>query len=187
MKILLIDNYDSFTFNLFHLLKYKVSEIDVVRNDRINFNKVKQYDKIVLSPGPGLPSESSLLKPLIETFSSKKSILGICLGHQAIGEVFGCKLLKMTDVRHGVKSTLTNYDKSDYLFKELKDPIEVGHYHSWHLDKNSITDSIKIIAESDGIIMGLSHRKFDIKGLQFHPESILTPLGAKLIDNWIAY
>tara|TARA_B100000513_G_scaffold191405_1_gene116716 strand:+ start:2166 stop:2729 length:564 start_codon:yes stop_codon:yes gene_type:complete len=187
MKILLVDNYDSFTFNLFYLLQNKVSIVDVVRNDKINFDKVNLYDKIVLSPGPGLPSESSLLKPLIEIFSSKKSILGICLGHQAIGEVFGCKLLKMSDVRHGVKSILTNYDKSDYLFRELNDPVYVGHYHSWYLDKNSITDSIKIIAECDDIIMALSHQQFDVKGLQFHPESILTPQGDKLIDNWIAY
>lgn len=187
MKVLLVDNYDSFTFNLFHLLQDKVSVVDVVRNNKIDFDKVNQYDKIVLSPGPGLPSESSLLKPLIEIFASKKSILGICLGHQAIGEVFDCKLLKMSKVRHGVKSVLTNYDKSDYLFRGLKEPIEVGHYHSWHLDKNSISDSIKITAESDGIIMALSHQQFDVKGLQFHPESILTPQGGKLIENWIAY
>ena len=118
MKILLVDNYDSFTFNLFHLLQDKVSEVNVVRNDKIDFDKVNQYDKIILSPGPGLPSESSSLKPLIESFAHKKSILGICLGHQAIGEVFDCKLLKMNEVRHGVKSVLTNYDKSDYLLKD---------------------------------------------------------------------
>lgn len=187
MKVLLVDNYDSFTFNLFHLLQDKVSVVDVVRNDKIDFDKVNQYDKIVLSPGPGLPSESSLLKPLIEIFASKKSILGICLGHQAIGEVFGCKMLKMNEVRHGVKSVLTNYDKSDYLFRGLEEPIEVGHYHSWHLDKKSISDSIKITAESNAIIMALSHQQFDVKGLQFHPESILTPQGGKLIENWIAY
>ena len=187
MKVLLVDNYDSFTFNLFHLLQDKVSVVDVVRNDKIDFDKVNQYDKIVLSPGPGLPSESSLLKLLIESFASKKSILGICLGHQAIGEVYGCKLLKMSKVRHGFKSILTNYDKSDYLFGGLKEPIEVGHYHSWYLDKNSIPESIKITAQSEGIIMALSHQKFDVKGLQFHPESILTPKGGKLIDNWIAY
>lgn len=187
MKVLLVDNYDSFTFNLFHLLQDKVSAVDVVRNDKIDFDKVNQYDKIVLSPGPGLPSESSLLKLLIESFASKKSILGICLGHQAIGEVYGCKLLKMSKVRHGFKSILTNYDKSDYLFSGLKEPIEVGHYHSWYLDKNSIPESIKITAQSQGIIMALSHQKFDVKGLQFHPESILTPKGGKLIDNWITY
>ena len=129
MKILLVDNYDSFTFNLFHLLQDKVSVIDVIRNDKIDFDKVNQYDKIILSPGPGLPSESSLLKLLIDKFASKKSILGICLGHQAIGEVFDCKLLKMGKVRHGVKSILTNYDKSDYLFRGLIEPIEVGNYH----------------------------------------------------------
>ena len=118
MKVLLVDNYDSFTFNLFHLLQDKVSVVDVVRNDKIDFEKVNKYDKIVLSPGPGLPSESSLLMPLIESFASKKSILGICLGHQAIGEVFECKLLKMSEVRHGVKSVLTYYDKSDYLLED---------------------------------------------------------------------
>ena len=187
MKILLVDNYDSFTFNLFHLLQNKASEVHVVRNDIIDFNKVNQYDKIVLSPGPGLPSESSLLKPLIENFASKKSILGICLGHQAIGEVFKCKLLKMSKVKHGVSSVLSNYDKSDYIFRGIREPVEVGHYHSWYLDKNSISDSIKIIAESDGIIMALSHKQFDVKGLQFHPESILTPQGEMMIDNWIGY
>ena len=121
MKILLVDNYDSFTFNLFHILQNKASELHVVRNDKIDFNRVNQYDKIVLSPGPGLPSESSLLKPLIENFASKKSILGICLGHQAIGEVFDCKLLKMSKVKHGVSSVLSFYDKSDYIFRGLKD------------------------------------------------------------------
>ena len=114
-------------------------------------------------------------------------MLGICLGHQAIGEVFGCKLLKMKEVRHGIKSVLTAYDKSDYLFKELKEPIEVGHYHSWHLDKNSNSNSIKITAQSESLIMALSHQQFDVKGLQFHPESILTPQGGKIIENWIAY
>ena len=138
MKILLVDNYDSFTFNLFHILQNKASELHVVRNDKIDFNRVNQYDKIVLSPGPGLPSESSLLKPLIENFASKKSILGICLGHQAIGEVFDCKLLKMRKVKHGVSSILSSYDKSDYIFRGLKETIEVGHYHSWYLDKTSI-------------------------------------------------
>ena len=187
MKVLLVDNYDSFTFNLFHLFQDKVSVIDVVRNDKIDFDKVNKYDKIVLSPGPGLPSESSLLKPLIKNYATKKSMLGICLGHQAIGEVFECKLLKMSKVKHGVKSVLTNYDKSDYLFKGLKEPIEVGHYHSWHLDKNSISDSIKIIAQSESLIMALSHQQFDVKGLQFHPESILTPQGRKIIENWIAH
>ena len=187
MKILLVDNYDSFTYNLFHLLQDKVSKVDVVRNDKIDFDKVNQYNKIVLSPGPGLPSESSMLKPLIKNFSSKKSILGICLGHQAIGEIFGCKMLKMSKVRHGVNSVLTFYDKSDYIFKGLKEPIEVGLYHSWCLDNKSISDSIKIIAKSDRIIMALSHEKFDVKGLQFHPESILTPQGEKLIDNWLNY
>ena len=187
MKILLVDNYDSFTFNLFHLLQNKVSEIEVVRNDKLDFTKVNKYDKIILSPGPGLPSESFLLKPLIENFASKKSILGICLGHQAIGEVFGCKLLKMNNVKHGVKSVITNYDQTDYLFKGFEEPIEVGHYHSWHLNKEGISKSIKITAESEGLVMALSHHKLDVKGLQFHPESVLTPLGEKLIDNWLSY
>ena len=187
MRILLVDNYDSFTFNLFHLLQNKVSLIDVVRNDKLNFDKVNQYDKIVLSPGPGIPSEASKLKPLIESFSSSKSILGICLGHQAIGEVFGLKMLKMSNVKHGVKSIITTYDKDDYLFKDLKDPIQIGHYHSWVLDEKTISNKIKVTAKSESLIMALSHTDFDVKGLQFHPESILTPQGEKILDNWISY
>ena len=187
MRILLVDNYDSFTFNLFHLLQDKVASIDVVRNDKVDFGKIQQYDKIILSPGPGLPSEASLLKPLIENFANKKSILGICLGHQAIGEVFGCKLLKMSNVKHGVSSFITEFDSEDYLFRGLDKPLQVGHYHSWVLDKNEISDSIHFIAKSNELIMGLSHHKFDVKGLQFHPESILTPQGDKMIENWLNY
>lgn len=187
MKILLVDNYDSFTFNLFHLLQDKVTSIDVVRNDNLDFNKIHQYDKIVLSPGPGLPSERSLLIPLIKNFSSQKSILGICLGHQAIGQVFGANLLKMSNVKHGVRSMLTYYDESDYLFKGLKKTIQVGHYHSWYLCYESMPKSLGIIAESDNVVMALTHKQFDVKGLQFHPESILTPQGNKIIENWLNY
>jgi anthranilate synthase component 2 len=187
MRILLVDNYDSFTFNLFHLIQGKVSSIDVVRNDKLDFDKVHQYDKIVLSPGPGIPSEASKLKPLVEFFSMSKSILGICLGHQAIGEVFGCKMLKMSNVMHGSKSFLTTYDTDDYLFKGLKNPIQVGHYHSWILDDKTISSNIKVIAESENLIMAITHKQYDVKGLQFHPESILTPQGEKILDNWLTY
>lgn len=187
MKILIVDNYDSFTFNLFHILENKVSCVDVIRNDSLDLIKVKAYDKIVLSPGPGIPSEVSILKPLIQEFSSSKSILGICLGHQAIGEVFGCKLHKMSKVKHGKHSYLTEYDSNDYIFQDLDKPIKVGHYHSWILDEKSIGDSLKCIAKSDDMVMALSHKEFDVKGLQFHPESILTPKGDKMINNWLNY
>lgn len=187
MKILLIDNYDSFTYNLYHLIQSKVSDIDVIRNDKIELKKINKYDKILLSPGPGLPSENGQMKQLIKKYCKEKSILGICLGHQAIGEVFNCKLLKMDNVKHGSSSFLSNFDETDYLFSGIKKPIEVGHYHSWHLDKNFISKSINIIAESNNIVMAISHKEFDIRGLQFHPESILTPKGGKIINNWLKY
>ena len=187
MKILIVDNYDSFTYNLYHLLEDKVASVDVIRNDNLNFDTIKNYDKIVLSPGPGIPSEASLLKPLVQEFASIKSILGICLGHQAIGEVMRCKLLKMRDVKHGTYSYITDFDTEDYLFKGIEKPFKVGHYHSWVVDEKTMGDSINCIAKSEDFVMGLTHNKFDLKGLQFHPESILTPQGNKILQNWLNY
>lgn len=185
MNILIIDNYDSFTFNLYHLIEPLVSGVSVVRNDNIDYHLVADFDKVILSPGPGLPSESNQLLPFIDYFHTQKSILGICLGHQAIGQFFGCKLLNLDTVKHGEKTILNHVDQQEPLFCGIEQPMEVGHYHSWVLDPNHIGSDIKVTSNSNDMIMSISHKKYDLKGLQFHPESILTPMGAKLLRNWI--
>lgn len=185
MKVLLVDNYDSFTFNLYHLLESMVNNVSVLRNDELNFDAIKSFDKIILSPGPGLPYESAELVPLIEEFHSSKSILGICLGHQAIAEVFGSKLLNMSEVKHGLKSNLDFIDTSEVIFSGVKKNTPIGHYHSWVVDPNSISNDLYITSKSGDLIMSLSHKKYDVKGLQFHPESILTPQGDLMLRNWI--
>jgi len=191
LRILVFDNYDSFTYNLVHLvekiLHYKV---EVHRNDQIPLEKVKEYDKIILSPGPGIPEEAGLLLPLIKEYASSKSILGVCLGHQAIGEAFGGTLTNLTSVFHGVATPIQvksqkSKVKSD-LFEGLPETFEVGRYHSWVVDRKNFPDELEITAEDEtGFIMALQHRNYDIQGVQFHPESVLTPGGEAIMRNWL--
>ncbi len=188
MKILVIDNYDSFTYNLVHIIRALGQPIDIFRNDKIEVEAVKKYDKILLSPGPGIPDEAGIMKQVVKEYGSSKSILGICLGHQGIAEVYGAKLFNIPKVLHGVTSTGTVSDRSDYLFKHVTDSFQATHYHSWAVMPESITPDLKVTAvNGDGLIMGLSHVSFDVKGLQFHPESIMTPEGPKMIQNWLTH
>jgi len=191
MKILVFDNYDSFTYNLVHLvekiLHYKV---EVHRNDQIPLEKVKDYDKIILSPGPGIPEEAGLLLPLIKQYASSKSILGVCLGHQAIGQAFGGTLTNLTSVFHGVATPIkVKGERSkvkDDLFEGLPEEFEVGRYHSWVVDRKNFPNELEITAEDEtGFIMALQHKTHDIQGVQFHPESVLTPNGETIMRNWL--
>lgn len=187
MKILVFDNYDSFTYNLVHLVEKIVDDkVDVYRNDKIPLEKVKEYDKIILSPGPGIPEEAGLLLPLIKEYAASKSILGVCLGHQAIGQAFGGKLTNLSSVFHGVATSCQLSEVSSPLFKNMPTCLEIGRYHSWVVDKEGFPEELEITAEDDnGFIMGLQHKTYDIQGLQFHPESVLTPMGEKILRNWL--
>lgn len=185
-KLLVVNNYDSFVFNLVHLLhELDVSNIDVIYNDEIDLEKVNSYDKILLSPGPGIPSEAGLMNEVIQHYASSKSILGVCLGHQAIGEQFGLKLKNLAEPLHGVSSKI-NKTRTDYLFKNTPDQFNIGHYHSWVVvpDKNNNELEITSTDES-GNVMSIMHNKYDVRGLQFHPESILTQHGKTILQNWI--
>lgn len=186
MKLLVFDNYDSFTYNIVHALRELGIEPDVVRNDQIDLDDIEKYDKIVISPGPGIPDESGVLMPLLERYADKKPILGVCLGHQAIGQHFGAKLFNLPEVYHGI-STPVKIEKKDYLFEGLPDEINVGRYHSWVVDRDGFPDDdLEITAtDNNGMIMGLRHKKYDVRGVQFHPESVLTPSGMKIIQNWL--
>ncbi|MBF0649338.1 aminodeoxychorismate/anthranilate synthase component II [Dysgonomonas sp. GY75] len=186
MKILIFDNYDSFTYNLVHLVKeLGFTDVDVYRNDRIALEDIVKYDKIILSPGPGIPSEAGLLLPLIKEYAGKKPILGVCLGHQAIGEAFGAKLSNLEDVYHGV-ATKIEVIKPDYLFEGLDRELEVGRYHSWIVDKEGLPGCIEVTAvDNNGQIMALRHKEYDIHGVQFHPESVLTPAGEIIVRNFL--
>lgn len=186
MKILIFDNYDSFTYNLVHLVKeLGYTDVDVFRNDKIALEDVAKYDKIILSPGPGIPSEAGLLLPLIKQYAGKKPILGVCLGHQAIGEAFGAQLKNLEDVYHGV-ATQINITQPDYIFDTLGSELEVGRYHSWIVDNNGLPDCIEITAtDNNGQIMALKHKEFDVHGVQFHPESVLTPAGETIVKNFL--
>ena len=191
MKIVIIDNYDSFTYNLAHLIKELGAEVTVYRNDQPevqslidNANNI-EFDKIVLSPGPGIPSEAGLLLDVIRTYAGKKPMLGVCLGHQAIGEVFGAKLTNLSDVFHGVATEGTQFG-NDPIFAGLPKRIVMGRYHTWVVSKEGLPECLEITAESDeGQIMALRHKTFDIHGIQFHPESVLTPEGKTMIGNWL--
>lgn len=187
LKILLLDNYDSFTYNLVHLIEQILhAKIEVFKNDQIALEDIKKYDKIMLSPGPGIPDEAGLLKPLIQEYSSTKSILGVCLGHQAIAEVFGATLINLDVPFHGVSTPLKILDKNNRLYKELNDNQLVGRYHSWVVDHNNLPQCLEITAvDNYDIIMGLSHKNYDVQGVQFHPESVLTSCGEKIIRNWL--
>lgn len=184
-RIVIIDNYDSFTYNLSHLVKELGAEVTVYRNDKFQMQQLEDFDKIILSPGPGIPSESGLLLDVIRNYAGKKPILGVCLGHQAIGEVFGAKLKNLDSVFHGV-ATPASIVQNDYIFEGLPQKIEVGRYHSWIVSKETLPDSIEITSVSDeGYIMSLRHKKYDIRGIQYHPESVLTPQGKQIINNWL--
>ncbi len=188
MKILLLDNYDSFTYNLLHLLEqFDAERIDVFRNDEISLNEVEQYDKIILSPGPGLPEDAGIMMDVIKRYASTKSILGVCLGHQAIAETFGGKLLNLEKVQHGVSTTTNVTDSSEKIFRKIPSTFKTGRYHSWVVAKEDLPDCLTITAlDEKQNIMALRHKKFDVCGVQFHPESILTEYGKLLIGNWLS-
>ncbi len=187
MKILLLDNYDSFTYNLLQIIEKQGCSVDVRRNDRINVEDAARYDKIILSPGPGIPSEAGILLPLIERYAPEKSILGVCLGHQAIAETFGARLENLPQVYHGVQSEI-RITGDDYIFGGLPATQTVGRYHSWVVAADSLPECLAVTAaDSSGMIMALRHRTYDVHGVQFHPESVLTPQGEQIIVNFLEH
>lgn len=192
MKILVFDNYDSFTYNLVHLVeKITHTKVDVYRNDQIALEKVKDYDKIILSPGPGIPEEAGLLLPLIKEYAATKSVLGVCLGHQAIGQAFGGKLVNLSTVYHGVATKIQVGSQESgvrsQLFDGLPDKIEAGRYHSWIISDENFPKELEVTARDDNnYIMALQHKKYDVQGVQFHPESVLTPDGESILRNWLS-
>ena len=186
MKILILDNYDSFTYNLVHYLEQFCDDLTVKRNDEITLDEVEEFDAIILSPGPGLPKEAGIMPALIKRFSPTKKILGVCLGHQAIGEAFGASLKNLNQVHHGVAIPINVLDSNDSLFAELPERFNTGRYHSWVVDKQTIPSELTIVASDDeGEVMAIRHKEFDVCGVQFHPESLLTPNGLKIIENWV--
>lgn len=185
MKVLVIDNYDSFTYNLVHYLEDLNCDVTVVRNDKLTLDDVEPYHKIVLSPGPGIPDEAGLLKAIIERFAPTKSILGVCLGQQAIGEVFGGSLINLEDVYHGVATNVTITVDDEILFQGLDKNIEVGRYHSWVVNPNLPEPLEATSVDANGQIMSLRHKTYDVRGVQYHPESVLTPHGKTILKNWI--
>lgn len=187
MKILVLDNYDSFTYNLVHYLKELSGlNVDVFRNDEISVDAVDAYDKILLSPGPGVPDSAGIMKELIARYGSKKSILGVCLGCQAISEVYGGSIYNLNKVFHGVCTPIKKLDNEEILFAGVPDVFDAGRYHSWVVKKEDLPETLKITSEDEeGEIMGIRHKTFDVRGVQFHPESILTPEGKKMIKNWL--
>ncbi|WP_147678919.1 anthranilate synthase component II [Algibacter pacificus] len=185
MKVLVIDNYDSFTYNLVHYLEDLNCDVTVVRNDKLTLDDVEPYHKIVLSPGPGIPDEAGLLKAIIKRFAPTKSILGVCLGQQAIGEVFGGSLINLEDVYHGVATNVTITVDDEILFQGLDKNIEVGRYHSWVVNPNLPENLEATSVDANGQIMSLRHKTYDVRGVQYHPESVLTPHGKTILKNWI--
>jgi len=200
VRILVFDNYDSFTYNLVHLVERILHEkVDVHRNDQVPLEKVKEYDKIILSPGPGIPEEAGLLLPLIKEYASSKSILGVCLGHQAVGEAFGGKLINLSEVYHGVATPVRLVNRESgvgsnnsslvthhSLFEGLPEEFEVGRYHSWIVSEENFPQELKVTArDENNFIMALQHKTYDVQGVQFHPESVLTPKGELILRNWL--
>lgn len=186
MKILVLDNYDSFTYNLVYIVRQLGygAQMDVFRNDKISLEDVNQYDKIILSPGPGVPADAGIMPALLKRYASSKSILGVCLGHQAIGEAFGGDLVNLSEVLHGVASTVKV--ENDLLFKDVPDTFSIGRYHSWVINENTLSQDLEVIARTpDNQIMAVRHKEYDVRGLQFHPESILTENGVQIIKNWM--
>jgi anthranilate synthase component II len=186
MKILVIDNYDSFTYNLVQIIReLGVAQLDVIRNNKTTIDEIGHYDKYIISPGPGVPSEAPLLRQVIEQLGPHKSILGICLGHQAIGETFGSQLINLTSVYHGVATNI-NITADDYLFENMPRQFNAGRYHSWAVANANFSTALEVIATAeDGAMMALRHRQYDIRGVQFHPESILTEHGIQLLENFL--
>lgn len=186
MKILVIDNYDSFVYNLVHYLEELDCEVTVKRNDKFDLEEVENYDKILLSPGPGIPDEAGLLKAVIVKYAASKPILGVCLGQQAIGEVFGGKLENLSHVFHGVATTATVISENEPLFQGIEKHFEIGRYHSWVVSKEEFPEDLEVTSvDENGQIMSLRHKVYDVCGVQFHPESVLTPMGKQIIKNWI--
>lgn len=187
MNILVFDNYDSFTYNLVHLVEKIIGgKVTVVRNDEISLDDVEQYDRIILSPGPGIPEEAGLLLPLIKRYAATKSIFGVCLGQQAIGEAFGAKLINLKDVYHGVATPVQITARSGRLFNGLPDQLEVGRYHSWVVDEKTLPEALEVTArDQNGYVMAVQHKQYDVSGVQFHPESVLTPEGEQILRNWL--
>lgn len=187
-RILVFDNYDSFTYNLVHMVEHILhARVDVVLNDQCRLENIAGYDKIILSPGPGIPSEAGMLLPLIREYAGKIPMLGVCLGHQAIAEAFGGSLLNLEDVYHGVATKITVADPDWYLYQGLGPVFSAGRYHSWVVSPEGLPACLRVTAVDDqGMIMSMQHREFDISGVQFHPESVLTPLGEQILRNWLA-
>ena len=187
MKIAVIDNYDSFTYNLVHYLEDLNANVTVFRNDEFELNELEKFDKILLSPGPGIPDEAGLLKDVIKKYASTKSIFGVCLGLQAIGEVFGGTLTNLEKVYHGVATKVTKTE-DDFIFNNLPNEFEVGRYHSWVVSNENLpADLIVTSTDENGQIMSMKHARFDIRGVQYHPESVLTPYGKKILENWLSH
>lgn len=185
MKLLVLDNYDSFTYNLVHILRKLNVDFEVHRNDKISVDEAQRFDRFLFSPGPGTPKDAGILKELISTYKDTKPMLGICLGHQAIAEVFGGKLINLAKVYHGVSSTM-HITEGDQLFEGMPTEFEAGRYHSWAVEKQSLTPELEIIATDDeGEIMALRHKSLNIRGVQFHPESIMSEHGEQIIKNFI--
>ena len=187
MKILVLDNYDSFTYNLVHYLEEILNDsVDVYRNDEISLEDVNLYDKIVLSPGPGVPDEAGIMKELIKMYGPKKPILGVCLGCQAIGEDFGGSISNMNKVYHGVATPVTLTNTNDYLYNGLPKTFKAGRYHSWVVNTADLPTDLEVTCVDEaGLVMGIQHKKYDVRGVQFHPESILTEHGKEMIKNWV--
>lgn len=187
MKILVLDNYDSFTYNLVYILRELNDQVDIYRNDKISLEDVGKYDKILLSPGPGIPIEAGIMHDLVKEYGATKSVLGVCLGHQCIGEVYGATLENMTDVLHGIADTAYITDSNEQLFRNLPDKIKVGRYHSWTVMSQLFPDDLTITAvDEKQQVMALSHKKYDVRGVQFHPESVLTEHGKEMLQNWLS-
>lgn len=187
MKVLVIDNYDSFTYNLVHILRELGldANMDIVRNDAVDLKKIAAYDKILLSPGPGLPKDAGMMMEVINQFSADKSILGVCLGHQGIAEIFGARLYNMKEVLHGIAKTVA-HDQQDPLFSNIPSDFRACRYHSWSVDPASVNGELKIIARDEqGEVMAIKHNTHCVRGVQFHPESILTEYGIKMMENWV--
>ncbi len=187
-KVLVIDNYDSFTYNLVHYLENFDCEVTVFRNDEFDLEEIQPFEYIVLSPGPGIPEQAGLLNSVIKEFAASKKILGICLGQQAIAEVFGGNLINLENVFHGVATSISIVDKEELLFKNLKSKIDVGRYHSWVVNETNLPSELVITAvDENHQIMALRHQTFNVRGVQFHPESILTPTGKTILSNWLEF
>lgn len=187
MKLLIFDNYDSFTYNIAHAMRALGVNPDVIRNDRITLDEIGRYDKIIISPGPGIPYEAGILPELLKEYADRKPILGVCLGHQAIGERFGATLANLPEVYHGIQTDV-DIVADDYIFDGLEKRIPVGRYHSWVVERANFPEELEITALSrEGDIMALRHKEYDVRGVQFHPESILTPSGMRMFENWLKH